>query len=262
MKIPYFHVDAFTNKTFAGNPAGVCPLDTWLPADTMQLIAAENRHAETAFFVPHPENPDCFQLRWFTPTAEVDLCGHATLATAFVLRDCLGYLAPKVCFETLSGPLAVEFQGDVLWLDFPSRPGQKFIPPPSLAEGLGLTPQEVYIARDILAVFEKQSEIATLTPDFTRLAELDVLGVIATAPGEETDFVSRFFAPRVGIPEDPVTGSSHCTLIPYWAKRLGKVKLAAAQLSARGGELACKLAGDRVSIGGRAVLYMKGEIVI
>ena len=260
MKIPYYHVDAFTSRLFAGNPAGVCPLETWLPAETMQKIAAENRHAETAFFVPLEAEPGRFHLRWFTPGAEVDLCGHATLATAFVLKECLGFKGPAVHFDTLSGPLTVEYDGDLLVMDFPSRPPTPYDAPAALAEGLGAAPVEVSRARDVLAVFETETQVAALRPNFERLSELEALGVIATAPGERSDFVSRFFAPRVGVPEDPVTGSSHCTLIPYWAKRLGKHKLDARQISARGGELACELVGERVKIGGRAVLYLHGTI--
>ncbi len=262
MKIPYYHVDAFTSKPFSGNPAGVCPLENWLPAETMQQIAAENRHAETAFFVPHAADSDRFHLRWFTPAAEIDLCGHATLASAFVLQKFLGYDFPRVRFETLSGTLTVALQGDLLVMDFPSRPGQPIQLTAALSEGLGDPPLEVYLARDVLAVYEKQADVAALKPDFGRLSEIEALGVIATAPGENVDFVSRFFAPRVGVPEDPVTGSSHCTLIPYWAERLGKTKLQARQISARGGELDCELIADRVRIGGRAVLYLHGHIEI
>jgi PhzF family phenazine biosynthesis protein len=262
MKISYYHVDAFTSRVFAGNPAGVCPLQDFLSAETMQNIALENHVSETAFFVPPAGQPDTFHLRWFTPGAEVDLCGHATLATAFVLRECLGFREPIVHFQTLSGLLSVELQGDLLVMDFPSRPPQPYDAPPALAEGLGIAPLEVSRARDILAVFETEAQVAALKPDFKRLAELDALGVIATAPSDQVDFVSRFFAPRVGVPEDPVTGSSHCTLIPYWAKRLGKQKLNAHQISARGGELACTLLGERVKIGGRAVLYLHGTIEI
>jgi PhzF family phenazine biosynthesis protein len=260
MKIPYYHVDAFTSRMFAGNPAGVCPLQGWLSDETMQKIALENRHAETAFFIPLKGQPEHFHLRWFTPGAEVDLCGHATLATAFVLREYLGFKEPVVHFQTLSGLLSVELQGDLLVMDFPSRPPQPYDAPPALVEGLGIAPLEVSRARDILAVFETEAQVAYLKPDFNRLAELDALGVIATAPSDQADFVSRFFAPRVGVPEDPVTGSSHCTLIPYWAKRLGKHKLNARQISARGGELVCTLLEDRVKIGGKAVLYLQGTI--
>lgn len=262
MKIPYYHVDAFSSRPFSGNPAGVCPLETWHPDETMQQIAAENRHAETAFFLPASPKPDHFLLRWFTPAAEVDLCGHATLATAFVLREYLGFKEPIVYFDTLSGQLTVEFQNDLLVMDFPSRPPQPYEAPAALFEGLGSTPAEVYRSRDVLAVFETEAQVAALKPEFDRLAELEALGVIATAPSEQVDFVSRFFAPRVGIPEDPVTGSSHCTLIPFWASRLGKDRLEARQISPRGGELSCALVGERVKIGGRAVLYLQGTIEI
>ena len=264
MKIPYYHVDAFTSRVFAGNPAGVCPLDAWLEDEIMQKIALENHVSETAFFIPLAGHPGHFHLRWFTPSAEVDLCGHATLATAFVLRQYLDFKEPVVHFQTLSGLLSVELQGDLLVMDFPSRPPLPYDAPAALVEGLGIAPLEVSRARDILAVFETEAQVASLKPDFNRLAELDALGVIATAPSRqpEFDFVSRFFAPRVGVPEDPVTGSSHCTLIPYWAKRLGKLHMNAHQVSARGGELDCTLLGERVKIGGKAVLYLHGTIEI
>jgi PhzF family phenazine biosynthesis protein len=259
MKITYYHIDAFTSSPFAGNPAGVCPLETWLPDTTMQKIAAENNLSETAFFVP---DGDHFNLRWFTPAIEVDLCGHATLASGYVLTHYLGYKADVIRFESKSGALLVERQGDILTLDFPSRPGEKRATPEALVKGLGNQPVEVYLARDYLAVFSSQADILAIQPDQAQLALLDCLGIIVTAPGDGVDFVSRFFAPRAGIPEDPVTGSSHCTLIPYWAKRLGKTKLTARQLSARGGELFCSLVGERVKIGGQAVTYLKGELEV
>ena len=243
MKIPYYHVDAFSSRPFSGNPAGVCPLEAWLPDKTMQQIAAENRHAETAFFLPAGSKPGHFHLRWLTPAAEVDLCGHATLATDFVLRQRLGFREPVVYFEILSGQLTVEFQDELLVMDFPSRPPQPYDAPSALIEGLGEAPAEIYRARDVLAVFESEAQVAALQPDFDRLSEVDALGVIATAPGDQGDFVSRFFAPRVGVPEDPVTGSSHCTLIPYWARRLGKDRLETRQISPRGGGLRCTCRG-------------------
>jgi predicted PhzF superfamily epimerase YddE/YHI9 len=253
MRIPYYHVDAFTGRIFAGNPAGVCLLDSWPDDALLQNIAAENHLPETAFVVADGE---VFALRWFSPRMEIDLCGHATLAAAHVLH--LTGLVPvgPIRFSTRSGPLRVEKQDDLLLLDFPARPAAACQPPPELVRGLGAQPLEVYKARDYLAVFAREEEIIALAPDFSLLAGLDCLGVIATAPGRETDFVSRFFAPRAGIPEDPVTGSSHCTLIPYWAARTGKDRLTARQLSARGGELSCEHHGDRVGIGGHAVLYL------
>jgi len=257
MKIAYYHVDAFTDKPFAGNPAGVCPLDAWLPDATLQMIAAENNLSETAFFVPAGDH---YNLRWFTPAIEVDLCGHATLASGYVLTHHLGYKGDLIRFESKSGTLLVERQGNILTLDFPSRPGDKKAAPEALLKGLGKTPQEVYLARDYLAVFLNQADILEIQPDQEQLALLECLGIIITAPGNGVDFVSRFFAPRAGIPEDPVTGSSHCTLIPYWAERLGKTHMTARQLSSRGGELFCSLDGERVKIGGHAMTYMKGEL--
>ncbi len=259
MKIPYYHIDAFTRLPFAGNPAGVCPLEDWLPDETLQKIAAENNLSETAFFAPAGDH---YKLRWFTPAIEVDLCGHATLASGYVLTQYLGYAKPVIRFETRSGDIFVERQGDILTLDFPSRPGERQETPAALLDGLGREPLEVYRARDYLAVFANQADILDIKPDQEQLARLDCLGIIVTAPGEKVDFVSRFFAPRAGIAEDPVTGSSHSTLIPYWARRLNKTQLTAQQRSARGGELFCELAGERVKIGGHAATYMRGEIEV
>lgn len=259
MLLPLYWIDAFTDKVFAGNPAAVVPLAEWLPDDLMQRIAFENGLAETAFFVRTAEAR--YHLRWFTPTVEVDLCGHATLASAFVLFAQLGLAGHSVTFDSRSGPLAVTRRSnEVLKLDFPSRPTQLCAVPAGLVDALGATPIHVARARDILCVFTCEEEVVALKPDFAALAQLDGFAVIATAPGRECDFVSRFFAPRAGINEDPVTGSAHCTLIPYWADRQGKTKLHARQVSARGGELWCELRGDRVGIAGRAVLYLRGEI--
>jgi PhzF family phenazine biosynthesis protein len=257
MKVPYYEVSAFTTNPFGGNPAGVCPLETWPPDPTLQGIAANNNLAETGFFVPRDTD---FELRWFTPTTEVDLCGHATLAAAFVLFTERGWPAEKITFHTRSGALVVSLSGDRLTLDFPSRPAQPCPAPDALVRGLGARPVEVFKARDYLAVFASEAEVRALKPDFATLQTLDCLGTIVTAPGSDCDFVSRFFAPGAGVNEDPVTGSAHCTLIPHWAKPLGKTKLYARQVSARGGELFCELAGDRVRIGGRAVLYLKGNL--
>ncbi|MGQ9503114.1 MAG: PhzF family phenazine biosynthesis protein [Anaerolineae bacterium] len=260
MKIPYFCVNAFTRKQFAGNPAGVCLLEgAWPPDELMQRIASENGLSETAFVLPRE---DSFALRWFTPKVEVDLCGHATLATAFVLFNYLGYAGSTVHFTTVSGPLAVARQGDMLVLDFPARPLQPCATPAALVRGLGRTPIEVLRSRDYCAVFTLPEEIVGLTPDMALLSELDCLGIIVTAPGSDVDFVSRFFAPRAGVAEDPVTGSAHCSLVPYWSQRLGKRHLTARQLSARGGELFCTDLGARVKIGGYAVTYLRGEIEI
>jgi PhzF family phenazine biosynthesis protein len=257
MKLPFFQVDAFTTRIFGGNPAGVCPLDHWLDYDVMQAIAAENNLAETAFFVA---GPDRFHLRWFTPTVEMDLCGHATLASAWVLFEKLGVATDSVSFDTRSGVLTVAKAGELLSMDFPSRAGAPAEAPAALLAGLKSRPAQVLKARDYLAVFESEAAVRALQPDFAELIKLDCTGIIATGPGRDADFVSRFFAPRMGVPEDPVTGSSHCTLIPYWAKRLGKTRLNAHQVSARGGELHCEDLGARVSIGGQARLYLEGSI--
>ena len=259
MKLPLYWVDAFTAKVFAGNPAAVVPLAEWLPDARMQQIAFENGLAETAFFVRTAEGR--YHLRWFTPAVEVDLCGHATLASAFVLFTQLGLAGDSVTFDSRSGPLVVtRLSNGLLELDFPSRPAQSCVAPAGLVHALGSTPTHVAQARDILCVFAREENVLALRPDFAALAQLDAYAVIATAPGSNCDFVSRFFAPRAGINEDPVTGSAHCTLIPYWSARLGKTKLCARQVSARGGELWCELRGDRVGIAGHAVLYLHGEI--
>lgn len=257
-KVPYFEVHAFASELFRGNPAGVCPLSAWLGDALMQKIAAENGLPETAFFAPRGNDYD---LRWFTPTTEVDLCGHATLASAFILFTEQGFDGDTVRFHSRSGPLTVSRSADILTLDFPSRPPRGCAAPQGLIEGLGAKPIEISKARDYFAVFASAKEVGGLRPDFGLLGALDEK-VIVTAPGDDCDFVSRFFAPTAGIDEDPVTGSAHCTLIPYWAQRLGKNKLRARQISKRGGELFCELAGDRVHIGGKAVLYLRGELEI
>jgi len=262
MRIPYYQVNAFTRNVFGGNPAGVCPLEKWLPDPVLQQIATENNFAETAFFTAEKDH---YHLRWFTPAIEVDLCGHATLATAFVLfceSNGARPASPRLRFHTRSGWLATEKRGDTLELDFPSRPPESCAAPEELIRGLGCKPREVLRSRDFLAVFDSQAEVAALDPDMDLLTRLDCLGVIATAPGDDADFVSRFFAPRAGIPEDPATGSSHSTLIPFWAEQLKKTEMFARQISKRGGEFHCRLAGDRVGIGGDAVTYCRGEIEV
>lgn len=259
MKLPYYEVSAFTTNPFGGNPAGVCPLVAWLPDDVLQNIAANNNLAETAFTVPRGDD---FELRWFTPTVEMDLCGHATLAAASILFNEHGWRGDVVRFHSRSGLLTVSRDRDMLTLDFPARPPQPSVAPEALMRGLGAAPQEVFKARDYLAVFANEAEVRALQPDLAVLKTLDCLGIIATAPGAEADFVSRFFAPGAGVAEDPVTGSAHCTLIPFWAQRLGKSNLFARQVSPRGGELFCELVGERVRIGGRAVTYLRGEIQI
>ena len=258
MKIPYFVVDAFASKPFQGNPAGVCPLLKWMDDATMQNIAAENNLSETAFFVPRGED---YELRWFTPATEVDLCGHATLASAFILFSELGAPGNGVCFHSKSGDLTVSRNDDILTLDFPSRPPAPCAPPDRLIRALGKKPLEVLKSRDYFCVYANEDEVRSLNPDFALLATLNQMAIV-TAPGIDCDFVSRFFAPSAGIPEDPVTGSAHCTLIPYWSSRLARTKLFARQISRRGGELFCELAGERVLIGGKAVLYSRGQIEI
>ncbi len=255
MEIPFFQIDAFADRPFQGNPAAVCLLEKWLEDDLLQAIAAENNLSETAFLVPAGKD---FALRWFTPRVEVDLCGHATLASAFVVFKYLQPERRKVVFQTQSGPLVVVREGEVLTMDFPARPPWPCPAPEGLAEILGLPPVATLKARDLMAVFENQDQIRDLRPDGTALAQLDLFAVIVTAPGRECDFVSRFFAPRVGVPEDPVTGSAHCTLIPYWSRRLGKRVMSAQQLSARGGRLVCRDGGERVFIGGKAVTVITG----
>ena len=271
MPIPIYQVDAFARRPFAGNPAAVCPLPEWLPAETMQQIAAENNLAETAFFVPLPAGAEAdFHLRWFTPTFEIDLCGHATLASAHVLWMERGFAKSEIVFQSQSGPLRVRREADGrLVLDFPSRPPQPLAlaqHPAALLPALGpgaATPLAVLASRDLVVEFATAAEVLALRPDFAALIDLGYVGLIATAPGSgEVDFVSRFFAPEVGVPEDPVTGSAHSTLIPFWAEKLGKTELFARQESARGGELWCRLRGDRVDIGGYAVTYLRGEIVV
>ena len=261
MRIPLYQVDAFAEGKFTGNPAAVCPLQSWLPDDVMQSIAAENNLSETAFFVAEGAG---YRLRWFTPTTEVDLCGHATLASGFIVFRFLKPRESRVTFQTQqAGPLTVARDGELLALDFPARPAAPCAMSEPLVAALGRRPAALLAARDYLAVYDSADDILALSPDFAALAAIDRFAVIVTAPGTgETDFVSRFFAPARGVDEDPVTGSSHCTLIPYWAERLGKHRLAARQLSRRGGALSCALEGDRVTIAGRAVLYLEGTITI
>lgn len=261
MTIPIYQADAFTNKLFGGNPAAVCPLDEWLPDETMQKIALENNLAETAFFV---KNENRYLLRWFTPELEIDLCGHATFASAHILFTELGYVDDTIYFDTIkAGTLAVKRDGDKYSMDFPSRLPFAADIPEGLVEALGgKKPKEVLRSRDYMLVYETEEDIMEIIPDHSALAKINTLGVIVTAPGKDVDFVSRFFAPAAGVPEDPVTGSAHCNLIPYWAGKLGKNTLHAYQLSARHGELWCELKGDRVIMAGNAVTYLKGEIYI
>lgn len=261
MKIPIYQVDAFTSGVFSGNPAAVCPLEKWLPDSTLQAIAAENNLSETAFVVPRDGE---FELRWFTPLVEVALCGHATLAAAFVLFELRGWAGKTISFETRkSGKLLVEKKGDLLEMDFPSRPPNREMPLAGFRGVFGEALEKVLGSEeDILAVLDTEKSVRDLIPDMAALAALDCRGIIVTARGEKSDFVSRFFAPAVGVPEDPVTGSAHSVLTPYWAGLLRKKELHALQVSARGGELFCRDLGERVNIAGRAVLYLEGTISI
>jgi len=259
MKLRMFQIDAFTSRLFGGNPAAVVLLETTLPDEVLQKIAAENNLAETAFLLPGDE---AWDLRWFTPTMEVDLCGHATLASAHVLFSEGLAAGDDVQFHSPGGRLAVRRTAGLLTLDFPSRPPEPVTFGEEYRRALGAEPLEVHAARDHLVLFASEADVAALQPDMARVAALDTFAVIATAPGNEVDFVSRFFAPKAGIPEDPVTGSAHCTLTPFWAARQGKTTLSARQISPRGGELQCTLQGDRVLIAGHSVEYLRGEITI
>ena len=261
MNIPLYQVDAFTAEIFSGNPAAVCLLDAWIEDRQMQSIARENSLSETAFLV---RNGEGFELRWFTPKTEVALCGHATLASAFVLFTCRNWPAKEIRFQTRkSGQLIVSRHDDLLEMDFPARPPHERTPPAGITEALGVSPVAVLgSAEDILVLLESEEAVRNVNPDFRSLERVECRGAIVTARGSRSDFVSRFFAPRVGVAEDPVTGSAHCVLIPYWAGVLRKKQLHALQVSQRGGELFCVDAGERVKISGRAVLYLEGMIHI
>lgn len=259
MKLDLYQVDAFARGVFEGNPAAVCPLAEWIPDELMQQIAMENNLSETAFFV---EQSTRYDLRWFTPETEVDLCGHATLASAHVLFNHLGYGENTVHFDSRSGELTVARDDGMLLMNFPANRAEKTDLQDKLVQALGASPRECYRAMDYLVILEDEQAVRDLEPDFLTMKKLQTRGVIVSAPGEEVDFVSRFFAPGVGIDEDPVTGSAHTVLTPYWAERLGKQTLLARQVSRRGGEIRCKMLGDRVEIGGYAQTYMTGIIVI
>ena len=260
MELDLYQVDAFAEEVFGGNPAAVVPLYEWLSDELMQKIAAENNLSETAFFVRKGEY---YELRWFTPEFEIDLCGHATLATAYVLYEFLDYQEPAVVFETKSGRLFVDREGEMLSMDFPSWPAREIQVTERVSHALGLRPKGLFAGeRDMMAVFNTEAEVRSLKPDYREMANLDAVCLIATAPGLDHDFVSRTFCPSAGIMEDPVTGSAHCTLVPYWAHRLGKDVLTAYQASARGGLLQCEYLGDRVKIAGKAVCYMKGTVTL
>lgn len=257
MRLPIFQFDAFASGLFTGNPAAVVLLERWIDVETMQSIAAENNLAETAFVLT-TSSP--FEIRWFTPKVEVDLCGHATLASAAALLQNGHGEGNEVQFSSASGPLRVLREKDYFALDFPARPGQPIEHDPQLTVALGAEPVQLLRARDTMAVFDSEAQVAALQPYFGQLSETDHFAVIATARGERCDFVSRFFAPKVGIDEDPATGSAHCTLIPYWSERLAKRELAALQISPRVGSFSCKDLGERVLIGGQAIEYLRGEI--
>ena len=261
MKISLFYIDAFTSEVFKGNTAAVCLLDSWLPDAVLQSIAAEHNLAETAFVVK--DDKEVFQLKWFTPKIEVDLCGHATLAAAHVLFSIYSFNHKTLQFRTKSGLLTVK-QADngLITLDFPAFPLEPFKPTKLLTEALGKPFTEVFKSRDLLVVYNNEKEIIDISPDFAKLKTLDCLGIIVTAPGSDSDYVLRFFAPAAGINEDPVTGSAQSSLVPYWSKRLKKNLLVARQLSERSGEMWCKQAGDRVQISGNAITYMQGTINI
>ena len=259
MKLKLFQVDAFTSKVFQGNPAAVVPLENWLDDLTMQNIAAENNLAETAFFVN--EN-DGYRIRWFTPVSEVDLCGHATLASSYVLFNLLNYSDNIIEFNSRSGKLIVTKECDLISLNFPSRNPQKINFNEILTDALGKKPTEVFFDKSTICVFDDEETVRNLSPRINDFLKLKTHGVIITAKGNDVDFVSRFFAPDVGIDEDPVTGYAHTLLIPLWSKKLNKTILSAKQVSKRGGELFCEYLGDRVKISGNAVLYLEGEITI
>jgi len=259
MELMLYHIDAFANKSFEGNPAAICPLDEWLPDELMQSISAENNLSETAFFVPTETG---YHVRWFTPLHEVDLCGHATLASAYVIFNFLGYQKDAITFESRSGILTVTKHGDWLDLDFPTKVPVACSVPEQILKAFAITPIECLRADDYIVVFDNEENVANAKPDIGLLSELDLRGVAITAKSNSYDFVTRFFAPKHGLAEDPVTGSIFTELIPYWSAKLNKTELTAKQISARGGEVGCVYVGDRVKISGRAVKYMTGSIYI
>lgn len=258
MTFKIYQVDAFADGVFSGNPAAVVLLQTWLPSELMQQIALENNLSETAFLVK--KSADNYTVRWFTPKIEVDLCGHATLASAHVLFNHVGTIGKKITFKSNSGDLTAEKRGDFIWLDFPANPPRPVSIPREIPEALGVMPKYTGINTDLLVVVDSERTVSDIRPDMKIIEKMDVRGVIVTAAGIQDDFVSRFFAPAVGVPEDPVTGSAHTVLAPYWAKKLGKTILSARQLSERGGRVKCRVEKDRVLLGGMAVTYLEGEI--
>lgn len=262
MRLPIHQIDAFADTVFAGNPAAVCPLEQWPDDATLQAIAAENNLAETAFFVARAGEPGAYDLRWFTPTVEVDLCGHATLASAHLVLRRLSPGLEAVRFHTRSGWLTVARDGERLTMDFPARAPKPWDDAGAVAAALGVAPAEVWRADKALALLPDEAAVKAVRPNLERVAALAADGLIVTAPGAAHDFVSRYFAPHAGIPEDPVTGSAHCVLAPFWAARLGKSSLSARQVSARGGEVGCRVEGERVFLSGRAVGYLEGFITL
>jgi PhzF family phenazine biosynthesis protein len=261
MQIPTYQLDAFTSELFAGNPAAVCILDDWLDDRLLQALAAENYHSETAFLL---KQGDGFEIRWFTTLAEVPLCGHATLASGFVIFNLLKWPEDVIRFQTRrSGVLSVKRSGELIEMDFPAQPPSRQSVPAGLAQALNHSPLEVLgTANNLLVVLEDEKTVRELEPDFPLLMAIEKQGTIVTSKGDQCDFVSRYFAPRIGVPEDPVTGSAHCVLVPYWSKVLGKKQLHARHVSKRGGELFCRDRGERVTIAGKAVLYLEGKITI
>jgi len=261
MRASYYQVDAFTDRLFGGNPAGVCVLESWPSDAILQSIASENAKPGNAFVVPAGSDVD-FDIRVFTPTVEVDMSGHTTLSAAFALFTEWGFERDRIVFDGRSGHLTVARQGDLLTLDFPALAAKPNGPIDAIGKALGTPAQAVHTGIDWMAVFEREDDIVALAPDMAAIAGLDCRGLMATAPGHDCDFVSRFFAPGAGLPEDQVTGSAHCMMTPYWAKRLGKTRLEARQLSPRGGVLVCEDHGERVEISGQAVLYARGTIEV
>jgi predicted PhzF superfamily epimerase YddE/YHI9 len=259
MKLRQYQVDAFATRVFEGNPAAVVPLPSWPDDRLLQALAEENNLSETAFFTTIESG---FELRWFTPRAEVDLCGHATLASAHVIFSRLGYPGPVIHFSTRSGLLSVRKRGTLYAMDFPVLPPTPCAPPEGLAAGLGIEPVEVLVSDRYVAILPDEARVRAVAPDFSALARLDLRGVVITAAGTDVDFVSRYFAPKLGVDEDPVTGSAHCVLAPYWSARLGKTVLTARQVSRRGGDVGCEISGERVILTGSAVTFMEAEIFI
>jgi predicted PhzF superfamily epimerase YddE/YHI9 len=256
IKLPIYQIDAFSDFIFGGNPAAVCPLDSWLSDYLMQKLAAENNLSETAFFVQSA--PTCYELRWFTPTSEIDLCGHGTLASSHLIFEKLNPSVTEISFETKSGILNASRKADLIELDFPAKLGMSIALPSGFEAAHGCLPYEYLGGSKNIAVFDSEGDVKFFIPNLAYIKGLAGGGLVITAPGDRCDFVSRFFAPKQGIDEDPVTGSAHCTTVPYWAKQLGKNKLHARQISKRGGELYCELVGERVKMAGRAALYMEG----